>query len=478
MYLSRIFPTPKHFVESDSAPFLFGSTVKMTAPSALERGEAENIKKLWNSFSFTASQLDIDLSLSEWTAVIGKAPCDDREVEYYTIKSNENGVLLRAVDRKSFIDGMSTLVQLIMPLDLGYGSEQLKIMPTEISDKPTIGFRAIHLCIFPETKVYTIEKAVKLAGFMKMTHVVLEFWGVYPYEVIPSLSWKKYAWSKQTVRSIADLCRAYGMEPIPMLNMLGHATQQRGRMGRHLPLNIDPRKQLYYEPDGWTWCLSNPDTYKLLSEMRSELCENVGAGSYFHIGFDEADSFATCEKCRSRVPYELFAEAVNRFTEELALDGRRPIMWHDELIRREDFKEKTQWRVEANGQTRNTDKAIDLIDRRVVIADWQYNYQSPENPTTPYFMGKGFDTLLCPWDDLKNIQALCDSARQLDAYGVIFTTWHHLSEFLLKMYRASNMMWQNDVRPVKTDEAAAILRKLHYSPEFESAGWNKFEVEQ
>ena len=88
------------------------------------------------------------------------------------------------------------------------------------------------------------------------------------------------------------------MEPVPMINHFGHAPQSRSCMGRHTILNAEPRLSLLFEPDGWTWCLSNPDTYRLLADMRAELCGLFGDGKYFHLGFDEAYSFATCPKCR------------------------------------------------------------------------------------------------------------------------------------------------------------------------------------
>ena len=56
-----------------------------------------------------------------------------------------------------------------------------------------------------------------------------------------------------------------------MSNQFGHATQSRDAYGRHVLLNRNPRLSRLFEPDGWTWCLSNPDTYRMLAEMRAEL---------------------------------------------------------------------------------------------------------------------------------------------------------------------------------------------------------------
>ena len=96
-----------------------------------------------------------------------------------------------------------------------------------------------------------------------------------------------------------------------MINHLGHAAQSRVSMGRHTVLNQNPRMQLLFEPDGWTWCTTSSTARKLLSDVRSELMELCGDGEYFHLGFDEAYSFATCPNCRKHEPYKLLAEYIN-----------------------------------------------------------------------------------------------------------------------------------------------------------------------
>jgi hypothetical protein len=219
--------------------------------------------------------------------------------------------------------------------------------------------------------------------------------------------------------------------------------------------------------------------------MREELFDLCGEGSYFHLGFDEAYSFATCDVCRKRVPAELLAEYVNRLTEDLTKTGRRPIIWHDELIRRSDFGGKIPDVIVANGQSHNTDAALDLLDRRVIIADWQYEYRHTGegghvNPTASYFQTMGFDTVLCPWDDLRNVQVLCEDARSLSAYGVMLTTWHHLPAFLPKFLNVSEYAWhaKGPYTHVPITEAAAILRTVYPTyGDYVSSGWNAFEVD-
>lgn len=493
MYLTNIYPRPNSIREASDVRYTFGNSVSayLTVPDTCVEPTSsmlERMKYLWSCFSKTASVLDIRLLPSGGKFLklcIGEPPVPNSTPDYYEILSDRHGVVLTAVNGKALTDGFTTLVQLICPVNLNEGREEFYISGTQISDSPAIGFRSIHLCLFPDSSLSTIEKAVHMAGLLKFTHIVLEFWGTLKYEAMPSLAWRERSFAKSDIKTIVKLARSYGMEVIPMLNHFGHASQSRSCYGRHSVLNSNPRHALLFEPDGWTWCLSNPDTYKLLSELREELYELCGEGEYFHLGFDEAYSFGTCEKCKKRVPAELLAEYVNRLTDDLVRHGRRPIIWHDELIKRADFVGKIPEHIVANGQSHNTDAALERLDRRVIIADWQYEYRSTgegghENPTATYFRKMGFDVVLCPWDSTDNIRVLCEDARIGGAYGVMLTTWHHLPAYLPKMPIASEYAWRakSPYTSVPITEAAALLRTVYPTDgDYTISGWNSFEVE-
>ncbi|MCQ2432846.1 MAG: family 20 glycosylhydrolase [Clostridia bacterium] len=484
MYLQHLYPMPKSFSEKDDIAYRFGAEEALFCTFALSEVAAGRMKALWNRFCMTASALTIrTISGSGFVCRLGSGGTETEPVlqsdDTYCLRAAGGSVILKAKDEKGVFAGFMTLLQLICPDDLSEGHEAFSIAETEIHDAPAVGFRSVHLCIFPESSPVTIEKAIHMAGFLKMTHVVLEFWGTYPYRTLPSLAWRGKSLTDDQVKSFIDLIHSYGMEVIPMINHFGHASSSRVAFGRHTLLNAEPRRAKLFEPDGWTWCLSNPDTYKLLSEMRAELLEVCGAGSYFHLGFDEAYSFATCRSCRARVSYELLAEYVNHLTEDLSAAGRRPILWHDEFINAADFGGKIRSAVVANGQTHNTYPAIDRIDRRVIIADWQYEYRNEENVTSAYFMEKGFDVILCPWDDMENIRSLISNAKDLNAYGVMLTTWDHLPGYLPRFPAAADMLWRADhsMAEICRTESASLLRTLcDAEGDFDRAGWRYYEV--
>lgn len=491
MYLQHLYPIPEK-VHTGEGCFVFGTELVMETDACLEMVEQERLQTLFYQFTCTASSLKLLTkgagAREEVHAVfyagnggsLDQAKAQNCDGDY-RIKVLPDAVIIVAKDSKSLIDAFTTLVQLIEPENLSEGKEKFLIRGVEIEDKGAMSFRSIHLCVFPETKPLDLQKAIRLAGFLKFTHVILEFWGMYPYKSLPELAWKGKAYSMDTINELVAEIRSFGMEPVPMLNHLGHATQCRGGRGRHVVLDQAPRYAMLFEPDGWTWCTSNPDTYKLLGDLRSELLETFGAGSYFHLGFDEAYSFATCPKC-AREPQEegrFLAEFINRLAADLKKDGRRSIIWHDEFLASKDWPEK----IVANGdRLHQTANGIEYLDKDVIIADWQYYDGFPGGePTAEYFIKKGFDVLLCPWNSAENVKSLCNTTKRHGAMGIIATTWQSLPSFLPMMPDVAVMMWDAVIREavpkIPRTESAALLRKLITGTNnFEDVGWIQPEV--
>jgi hypothetical protein len=135
----------------------------------------------------------------------------------------------------------------------------------------------------------------------------------------------------------------------------------------------------------------------------------------------------------------------------------------------------------ANGRMKDCYKALDSLDRRLIMADWQYGYHQGFNPSTAYFIEKGFDTVVCPWDDHENIRSLAVDAKKYGAMGMILTTWHHPENFLQNAAFWGNCAWSAGERPFGTQrmENAGLLRRLRDAKgSFEESGWGFCEVEK
>lgn len=478
-----IHPSPV-CVDVTGGLFTFGADLSLCLSPAFVPQELDAVRSLWDAFTAQCCPLQVqsDPAYASYQAWFGPAApscsCPAlTEGNEYLVQVTEQGIWLLARDYPGFCHGLTTLLQLIQPRSLREGAVQFAAPCVLMEDRPATGFRSIHLCIFPESKLSLIEKAIRMAGLMKYTHVVLEFWGVLQYDALPELAWPGKSYTKDQIKPLIHAAHAYGMEVIPMLNHLGHATQSRACYGRHVVLNQNPRLACLFEPDGWTWCISNPDTLSLLRALRKELMELCGPGSYFHLGCDEAYSYATCDCCSQKDGPKLLADYLNGLTEELAAEGRRPIIWGDALL------DATVWKspnIATSRPDQRTHEALELLDRRIVIADWQYSITQPSCPTAAYFMEKGFDTLLCPWDNYENMSSLTAAAQELHAMGVMATTWDHLPEFIPRIPFIGGAMWMSkdnrDDEGLNHTITASWLRKVFPGEDYSQYGWHRWEV--
>lgn len=438
----------------------------------------------WQRFTFGAVELAVatDPALRPGQFAVSGAPVPQREPDdVYALTVNGSGIAAHAADVAGMRYAWYTLLQLLDADDTDGGGLEFALPHVTMHDAPAVAFRGLHLCIFHETTPHSIEKAIRLAAFYKFTHVVLEFWGMLRLETQKELSWPE-AWSKNDARQLVEIARSMGLEVVPMFNCWGHASACRIKHGRHVVLDQNPRLASLFEPDGWTWCLTNPRAQSLLRSVCDELIDFAGAGSLFHIGCDEAYSHATCDRCRLADPVQLFADHVNGLAEHLAQRGRRPILWGDPLL------ERGAWPAgfTANGTPElPTHKAIDLISRKILIADWHYDVTQGDVPTLAHFRKHGFDALACPWNSPANIRTLARGAAA-NGCGVLMTTWHHLAQSIPTLAWTAGATWSRGQAALGLPQAdwslmraatASHLRKLVPAKgQFDCAGWNPFEL--
>ncbi len=457
-------------------------------PLAVGReADAETIammQDLWQRFTFGAAELvvtpDAALKAGEFVLGGGKPPqCEANAT--HALKADAEGIAASAADATAMRHAWFTLLQLLDADDAEDGGLSFAAPHVEIQDWPVMKFRGLHLCIFHETPPYMIERAIRLAAFFKFTHVVLEFWGMLKLDALKELAWPE-GWTKAEAGRLVTIARSMGLEVIPMFNAWGHATSSRIRHGRHVVLDQNPRLAPLFEPDGWTWCLTNPRAQELIRRVCDELMEFAGPGQYFHIGCDEAYSHATCDRCRETDRVQLFADHVNKLAAHLEKRGRRTLMWGDALL------ERAKWPAgfAANGTpTLPTHEAIDRISHKIILNDWHYDVKG-EIPTLAHFREHGFETIACPWNSGANIRALSKAALANDSLGVLMTTWHHLARSIPTLHITAACMWSKDQAALGLRQAegslanaatATLLRKLAPAEgHFERAGWNPFEL--
>lgn len=470
-----IFPKPKN-VQWNRGIYEFGTDVTMYCNMDDER-KLQMMQELWSRFTMGKSTLHVQSSdaLPEYCAIISDTgfktnPKLTAGFEY-TINVTNDGFELAASDAVGLMHAFFTALQLFNPNCLDDGNESFTVPCVNINDHPELPFRGIHLCVFPETSLLLLEKAMKLAAFMKFTHIVLEFWGTLRFDVLDELAWKNRSFTKGEISPLIKAVQDMGVQVIPMFNHLGHASASRERGGRHVVLNQNPKHAMLFEPDGWAWCLSNPRTVDLLKSIRGEMIDLCGPGDYFFIGCDEAYSYPTCDRCRQKDGPTMLGDYINSISNEMKKEGRRVIMWGDALLH------KDEWEAPYKATGEMIPQILPLLSRDIIIADWQYNVDDSAVSTSKYFIDQGFDTLLCPWNKLGNIEALTRGAKELNTFGVLATTWHLLPQFIPTITTSAMMMWSLEFNRVRSTQTAGLMRKLILTDTYGDSGWISQEVD-
>ena len=376
----------------------------------------------------------------------GLKPADDPEA--YAASADETGVKIVANTLMGARWAAYTLRQQLIAKRGTFKTEGYILPKLSVTDRPHLAFRAIHLCWFPEVRPQQMERAIRLAALLKFNYVIVEPWGMYESKKHPWWHWPNPTMTQKEVKRLVAIGKDLGITLIPQINCYGHATSARGCTIKHAMLDITPEYEPLFEPGGWNWCLSNPETQRVLRELISEMHENFGKPPYFHLGCDEAVK-QTCPECVKTPNSELVCRHIAGLADYVKKElGARPMIWHDMLLARGD----PRWKGFVHCGNKETATLADTLPKDIIICDWQYSYGDmkearKEWPTMKYFKDKGFPVAGCPWRNFNAMKPMADYISEIGGFGFIETTWHHMRgrEWEQMFMSASKAAWGSDV---------------------------------
>ena len=450
--------------------------LKVAAPGDLEKLVSETFRAYWSAVPEVVVETVPDAA--------------DISADAYAVDVSAAELVITARGRAGVLNALKTLRQLA---EVERGTERVSgyfLVQCEIGDSSALPFRGIHLCVFPETPLWDIEKQLRLAAYHKFNYAVLETWGVFPFDSHPEFCRADRRIDKAELKRLIGLGKELGITPIPQLNLLGHAAASRAVTGKHAVLDFDPALQPLFEPEGWTWCLSNPQTRRILTDLVLELYEFYDRPPFFHIGCDEADNIGTCRDCRRRELKALVRDHIVYFRDLLRERGARVIMWHDMLVEKGD----PRWEgYTACGLPQyKLGQLYRELPRDIVIADWQYGYPEgedgaePDWPTARFLHGEGFLVLVCPWLNDRGAASLGALAAREGMFGLLATAWHksHDRGYTAIFGSAADAAWNPAAaRRVSIDLRLTVahhLRQIGWDmklAEYEQTGFSQYQVD-
>ena len=378
---------------------------------------------------------------------VGKGAAGLAGDEAYSASVDENGVSIAANTVAGVRWAAYTLRQLAIAKRGTFKAEGRLLPRLAIADRPHLAFRAVHLCCFPETRIQQIERAIRLAALLKFNYAIIESWGMYKSERHPWCAWPGAYLTKSEVKRLVAVGRDLGITLIPQINCYGHASASRGCSIKHSTLDLHPEYEPLFEPGGWNWCLSNPETQRVLRELIAEIHEDFGNPPFFHLGCDEAEA-QTCPECSKTPNAELVAGHIVGLAEFVKSRGARAMIWHDMLLDKND----PRWKAYIKFGDGQATEILQKLPKDIVICDWQYSYHNKKEvrkdwPTMTYFKDNGFSVVACPWMNYATMKPMADHIVKIGGFGFIETTWHHLrGNDWEKMYMsAAHAAWGSPV---------------------------------
>lgn len=269
----------------------------------------------------------------------------------------------------------------------------------------------------------------------------------YEYQSHPELR-DQNPLSKSDIKKLVNVCQKNKIKLIPQINLLGHQSWA-NKVGKLLEVypQFDetphvkmPEKYEWPNADGLyckSYCPLHDSVHLIVFNLVDEMCD-VFETDGFHAGMDEVFYIGDdkCPRCSGRDKAELFAGEVNKINRHLKQKNRKLYIWGDRLI---DGKITGigMWEASMN----HTHKAVDMIEKDVIICDW--HYEAPLH-TAVYFAMKGFDVITCPW---RTPSIAVQQARDMVAFrngatksmknryqGLMQTVWSDAGAFMREYY--------------------------------------------
>ena len=393
-----IVPRPKQALFDRSEPFLIGDELKVDVPERLVPFKKELVRQIqrwWIAPNLKAPSTN-DPNIFCRVENIGLP------AEGFEIRVNRKNIIVWGQDDNGLRHAMRTLGQIAFAKD-----GKLWFPSGTMRDWPSIGWRGVHVFGGPELRTFHPLFAERVLLPLRYNKVVLQCertkWDSQPLIHTPFFN------NKEDLRAAFDMYRGKGIEPIPLIQSLGHMEWFFGN-GQNLDLAVNP--QVPYTVD-----LTKPKAKDAIEAIWNEAIELLKP-KVIHMGLDEIDS-----RGMSKMPSEttgVWEKSVPALSAIALRHGVIPMFWGDQGLA------PAQAIDAAHGDdTFHAKRRRDALPRGAWIGDWHYkNDPLPDRFLTSLNLWKdeGFFPIASGWFNSQNIAGLTQAAYRVGG-GYLQTTW-------------------------------------------------------
>ena len=147
------------------------------------------------------------------------------------------------------------------------------------------------------------------------------------------------------------------------------------------------------------------------------------------------------------------------------------MIWMDMLQARGAFKD-----CKTTGEPDEVETLRNAAAKSSVFVDWQYNCFDTPIPSLVSLKDCGYDVMGAPWYDRRNYQAHIDTIVDNNLFGLMFTTWHTLEQYMpsilacAKRCGAASFVWNDSSSSL--EQTASLLRRVAFEGNtYEETGW-------
>ena len=268
----------------------------------------------------------IRMALKANSVSIGQANDRDKSAlaeQAYRLSLSPKTVTIAANAAPGLFYGVETLLQLIRRRQEG-----LWLPAGDILDWPDLELRTIywddahHL-----ERLDVLKQVVRQAAFFKINGFAIKLEGHFQYKSAPALV-EPYALTPSELQELTDFALHYHVQLIPYLDAPGHVS--------FILKHPEYAALRAFADSNYEFCVTNPQTYKLLFGLYDDLLEATKGSRYFILSTDEPyyvgmASSAQCEEAaRARElgsVGKLLAEFVTKASDYLHDRGRTVWFW-------------------------------------------------------------------------------------------------------------------------------------------------------
>lgn len=443
-----IVPRPKQALFDRSEPFLIGDELKVDVPERLVPFKKELIRQIqrwWIAPNLKAPQTN-DPNIFCRVENIGLP------AEGFEIRVNRKNIIVWGQDDNGLRHAMRTLGQLAFAKD-----GKLWFPSGTMRDWPSIGWRGVHLFGGPELRSFHPLFAERVLLPLRFNKVVLQCertrWDSQPGIHTPLFN------NKSDLIAAFEMYRSKGIEPIPLIQSLGHMEWFFGN-GQNLDLAVNPLVP-------YTLDLSKPKAREAIEAVWAEAIEALRP-KVIHMGLDEIDS-----RGMSKLPSETTAvweQAVPVLGAIAVRHGVTPMFWGDQGLAPAQAIDAAHGDDPANAKRRR-----DALPRGAWIGDWHYkNDPFPDRFLTSLNLWKeeGFFPIASGWFNPQNIAGFTQAAYRTGG-GYLQTTWAGYETTEANMHRemrqfaayvvASDYAWSGRTNNELEYDPVEVLAHLLYA---------------